>query len=352
MVVRPVKIKFTLILMLVGVLAVACTRIKDIPTEFPTPEPPPAATSLPALELKRDAALEAEFAKIAEEAKGKVGVAAVVLETGEAALLNADGRYPMQSVYKLPIAMAVMDQIRLGKLELDEVVGVTKDDMIRHGMHSPLRDKNPEGGEFTIRELIRLSLVESDGVASDVLMRIAGGAGEIQAFLKQIGINDIKVVNTEKEIGRDWETQYENWGTPLASVELLRFHNFSANVLPEQPVPDSIKDQTVRLTRVTPEIINAILLRTFMIESIPGARRLKGLLPKGTIVAHKTGTSGTKDEIASATNDIGIITLPDGKHLAIAVFVSDSSADPGTREAVIAKIAKAAWDRWGGTSQP
>ena len=39
-------------------------------------------------------------------------------------------------------------------------------------------------------------------------MRVAGGAGEIQAFLKQIGINDIKIVNTEKEIGRDWETQY------------------------------------------------------------------------------------------------------------------------------------------------
>ena len=115
MVARPVKLKFTLILMLAGVLAVACTRIKDIPTEFPTPEPPPGPTPLPAMVLKRDARLEAEFAKIAEEAKGRVGAAAVVLETGDAALFNPEGRYPMQSVYKLPIAMAVMEQVRLGQ---------------------------------------------------------------------------------------------------------------------------------------------------------------------------------------------------------------------------------------------
>ena len=81
-----------------------------------------------------------------------------------------------------------------------------------------------------------------------------------------------------------------------------------------------------------------------MIESTPGPKRLKGLLPAGTIVAHKTGTSGTEKEITAATNDIGIITLPDGRHVAIAVFVSDSPADVATREAVIAKIAKAVFD--------
>ena len=120
----------------------------------------------------------------------------------------------MQSVYKLPIAMAVMEQVRLGKLDLDENVGVTKDDMVRAGQRSPLRDQNPDGGEFTIRELVRLALVESDGTASDVLMRVGGGASEVQSYLTQIGIKDIKVVNTEKEL--DWETQYDNWATPIA----------------------------------------------------------------------------------------------------------------------------------------
>jgi len=84
-----------------------------------------------------------------------------------------------------------------------------------------------------------------------------------------------------------------------------------------------------------------------MAESNPGSKGLQGLLPNGTVVAHKTGTSGTQNGITAATNDIGIITLPNGKHFAIAVFVSDSPADEKVREAVIAKIAKAVWDRWG-----
>ena len=84
-----------------------------------------------------------------------------------------------------------------------------------------------------------------------------------------------------------------------------------------------------------------------MIESPTGPKRLKGLLPAGTIVAHKTGTSGTFKGITAATNDIGIITLPNGRHLAIAVFVSDSPANEATREETIAKIAKAVWDKWG-----
>jgi beta-lactamase class A len=303
----------------------ACSLKTEIPTEFPTPEPPPSAKPLPKLELKRDAELEKQFAEIANGAKGKVGAAAVVLETGEAALLNADEHYPMQSVYKLPISMAVMDQIRKDNHALDEKIGVTKADMVRQGQASPLRDKNPNGGEFTIRELIRLALIESDGTASDVLMRVAGGPNSIQSYLSQIGINDMKVVNTEKEMGADWNVQYQNWATPTAAADLLRFFETSIE-------RDSSETNDVLLD--------------FTTHVITGPKRIKGLLPKDAVVAHKTGTSGTRDGITAATNDIGVIYLPNGKHLAIAVFVSDSPADEKTRESVIARIAKAAFDRW------
>ena len=317
-----------LLFFLFALLLSSCTAKTEIPTEFPTPPPPPASTPQSKLELKRDADLEKQFAAIATDAKGKVGAAAVVLETGEAALLNAEQHYPMQSVYKLPISMAVLDQIRQEKLDLDEKIAVTKEDFVRAGQHSPLRDEHPNGGEFTIRELIRLALVESDGTASDVLMRIAGGADEMQSYLTEIGITDIKVANTEKEIGRDWETQYQNWATPPAAVELLR----------------SLRDEW---TADAGQEEKELLLMRFMIDSTPGANRIKGLLPKGTTVAHKTGTGGTQNGTTSATNDIGIVYLPNGKHLAVAVFVSDSPTDEKAREFVIARIAKAAWDKWG-----
>lgn len=132
------------------------------------------------------------------------------------------------------------------------------------------------------------------------------------------------MVNSENEIGRDWQTQYENWATPSGAVELLAALQARRGLS-----ADSQK-----------------LLLKLLTESIPGAKRLKGQLPAETIVAHKTGTGGTRNGVTSATNDIGLITLPDGRHLAVAVFVSDSKADLNTREAVIAEIAKALWDRW------
>lgn len=330
-----------------GVAFTACSTRIEIPQGFPTPPPPADARPLARIALKRDSALEAQIAKIAEAAKGKVGVAAVMLETGDAALLN-DDRFPMQSVYKLPISMAIHDQVRVGKLELDEKIGVTKEDFVRVGMRSPLRDANPNGGEFTIRELSRLSIVESDGTASDVLMRVAGGAQPIQDYLTQIGIDGVRVVNTEKEIGRDWQTQYVNDATPTQAAEMLRWLGaaaWDANAGNDARAV-STGSESDRANANTDALTEYQLLLKFMADSNPGAKRLKGELPPGTYVAHKTGTSGTQNNITAATNDIGIIRLPNGKRVAIAIFVSDSPADEKTREAVIAKIAKAVWNAW------
>ena len=136
------------------------------------------------------------------------------------------------------------------------------------------------------------------------------------------------LLTRRKRSGATGKTSTENWATPKAAVELL--------AALQTPHGLSGKSQAFLLKLTT--------------ESIPGAKRLKGQLPAGTLVAHKTGTGGMRDGITSATNDIGIITLPNGTHLAVAVFVSDSSADETTRESVIARIAKAAWD-WASSAQ-
>jgi beta-lactamase class A len=266
--------------------------------------------------------LTVQFEKIAQAANGRVGVAVKLLESGESAELHGDEHFPMHSVYKLPIAMAVLQRVDRGELKLEQQVKVEPRDFVRKGMYSPVRDKYPNGTALSVAELLRYAICESDGSASDGLMKLIGGPEKVMAFLKEIQASDIQVVNYEKEIGRDWDTQYRNWATPKAAVSLLAALQSQRGLSNES---------------------QALLLK-LMTEAIPGAKRLKGELPEGTVVAHKTGTGGTRDGITSATNDIGIITLPDGRHLAVAVFVSDSAADDQTREAVIAHLAKVAWD--------
>jgi beta-lactamase class A len=147
----------------------------------------------------------------------------------------------------------------------------------------------------------------------------------VQKYIRSLGVKDMAIATTE--IGQqvaDQSVQYKNWATPAAMTHLLKLL-LTGKVLSEQ---------------------STALLMKYMIESTPGKNRLKGLLPAGTTVAHKTGTGGTVDGMTSATNDTGIITLPNGKHLAITVFVSDSHANEADRESTIAKIARAAWDNW------
>lgn len=272
--------------------------------------------------------LRARIKRIAAAARGRVGVAALLIETGETVSINAAGRFPMQSVYKLPIAMAALARVDAGALTLEQQVRVEPAEFVHAEQRSPLRDANPGGAQISVGELLRLSVSESDGTASDVLLRLVGGAGEVMDYLRGLGVNEVIVRDTEREIGRDRAVQYRNRATPRAAVGLLRALHEERGLSPKS---------------------RALLLR-LMTETPTGLKRIKGRLPAGTLVAHKTGTSGTSDGVTAATNDIGIITLPDGRHLALAVFVADARADQATREDVIARIAHAAWE-WSGRAR-
>jgi beta-lactamase class A len=329
--------KFLTASLLVGLLITACSRSASTHLEASVEN---HNTGSSQSQEPQNRELQSQIEQIASAAKGRVGVAAVVLEEQKAEgskrkaeSPNSDGQllvslnpyqhFPMQSVYKLPIGMAVMKQVDSGKINPNQRVRVTKEDFVRIGQYSPIRDKNPNGVELSVIELLRFAISESDGTASDVLMKLAGGRVPVQMYLTDLPIKDMIVLNTEKELGQDWQAQYRNSASPAAAVGLLRAL-YAGRGLSEN-------GQTLLLKLLT--------------ESTPGAKRLKGLLPAGTVVAHKTGTSGSRNGITAATNDIGIITLPNGRHLAIAVFVSDSPADEATREGVIARIARAVWDQ-------
>jgi beta-lactamase class A len=268
-------------------------------------------------------ALQERLPDLATPAHGRVGVTVMVVETGEPiASLHGGDRFPMQSVYKLPIAMAALEQVDRGTLSLDQAVRVDKKDFVSPGQYSPVRDQHPDGVTLPLRELLRLTVSESDGTTSDVVMRLAGGAPKVDAYLRALGIDSIKVVDTEQAMGRDQKLQYRNYATPDGAVALLR----------------------ALQTGKTLSDPSRALLQQLLTTGTRGNKRIAGQLPPGTVVAHKPGTGGrNRAGLTSATNDIGVITLPDGRHLAIAVFVSDAKANDAERDAVIASIAQAAW---------
>ncbi|MEO8661055.1 MAG: class A beta-lactamase, partial [Bryobacteraceae bacterium] len=270
------------------------------------------------------APLQEAMIKAAAPARGRVGAAAVVLEEGETASIGGSERFPMQSVYKFPIAMAVLAEVDAGRMRLAQTVRVEASDLVTAGQHSPIRDEHPHGAaDYTLAEILRLNVSESDGTACDVLLRLLGGTVRVQNYLNSLGIETVRVATTEKAMGLDENAQYKNWATPLGAVALLRAFYEGKGL----------------------SVASRSLLLKLMTESPTGPKRLKGLLPADAVVAHKTGTSRTLGGVTAATNDIGIITLCDGRHAAVAVFISDSHATTEAREGVIAGIAREVWER-------
>ena len=236
--------------------------------------------------------------------------------------MNGSGHFPMQSVYKLPIAMSILQKVDERKLALDQNVDLTPAEYIPRGQHSPLRDQFPAGTQKTIRDLIRYALVESDGTASDILLKLVGGPQTVTSYVRSLGITDMAVANSEMDM--TWQRQYDDWCTPEAAVQLLAALQKGKGVSTE----------------------SRALILEYMQETKTGVNRIRHLLPNGTVVADKTGASGTKDGRAAATNDIALVTLPDGRHLALATFVADSTASDEARDDLIARLARAAWNAW------
>ncbi len=268
--------------------------------------------------LSAQTSLHQQIAEVAKDAKGTVYVACSLPGTQLDCDLNERGHPPMQSTFKFPLAMAVLHQIELGKLQLDQPIRFLKSD--RSVTYSPLQDEFPEADvDVPLRKLIMLSVETSDNSATDIELRLIGGPAVLQRYLDSLGLAAIHQQDSERTLHSDQKLQYRDYAEPTAMVALLRL------LADHSPLN---RDYTA-------------LLNTWMLEATSGPQRIRGLLPVGTPVAHKTGSSGEEFGMIPATNDVGLITLPDGRRLAVAIFVSDAHADQATCEAVIARIAQA-----------
>ncbi len=255
--------------------------------------------------------------------KAQIGVAVYDLSDGDTITIGNSHHYPMQSVFKFPLALAILNRVDNKELKTDQRIHLSKDDL-RSDTWSPLKDQYPEGNvEIPLKEILKYAVSESDNNGCDILFRLDGGPVNVERYIQGLGITDISIKATENEMHRDWEEQYKNWITPFAAVELLKkFYS------------DSILSDSSRE-----------LLWQLMVNTKTGKQQLKGLLPEGTTVAHKTGFSGTNGKgLTAAVNDIGIIQLPGNHALAVAVFVSDSMERYESNEHIIAAIAKIIWD--------
>ena len=262
--------------------------------------------------------LQKELSEYVEGKDATIGIA-VIIDRKDTVEVNGNRAFPMLSVYKFPIAVALGEYIHHTSDIIPDTLTIWQSDL-KPDTYSPMRE-NHEGEDsfqLTIDELLAYALQQSDNNASDILLNIMGGTDNAMLELNRLGIENVNINSTEAEMYEDNQLCYENSSTPVGMARLLDSfdHDF------DDPYANKIK----------------LLMET----CATGVNRLaKPLAGTNAVIGHKTGTGFTlPDRRLMAINDAGYVHLPDGRSYSIAVFIENSGYDMQHTEEIVAKISE------------
>ena len=294
--------------------------------------------------------------KVSQELVGRIGVAAQEIGSGERITVNGDETFVMASTYKVAIAVALLDRVDKGELKLSDLIDISQEMMVA-GDNAIAQNFVHPGIKLSVANLIEPMITESDNTATDICLKLAGGPEAVTKMMRSIGIKDLRVDRYVTEILRDF------YGLPdkafasvlaeaiakdptLAAKQSDRNLKFEQEDPRDQTSPNAMLelllaiDSGKALSKESREFLLGVMSRTRT-----GGGRLKGLLPKGTPVAHKTGTIG------GVANDVGFVTLPDGRRFAIVVFTNTSTTSTADQDRAIAEVSRTLYDFYYLTAQ-
>ena len=295
-----------------------------------------------------DARLQQALTQLADRAKpGVLGVTVVDLDTRSRIRINADRAYPMMSVFKAPVAAAVLAQIDTGRITLSQEVTIHRRDIV-NGAAVPSIGAHFKGEQmhFTVERLLVAAVSESDNTAVDALIRLLGGSRVVADFLRVRGINGMRIDLSEAQVSRIFEDTANGQPIPAQETEqaaLARQRRGYRAYLSDprnRATPDAAANFLEKLWSGHLLSVDSTkrLLELMYGQTMPN--RLREGLPNGVRFADKCGTSYSLEGETAAFNDIGIMTWPNGHTIIVAAFLTASRADEKSRNALFAEIAK------------
>lgn len=314
--------------------------------------PPPTPPANKLFGPTPPAALAAQIDALGRGFGGKLGIAVRSIDDGWTADFDGGGNFPQQSVSKLWVAMTVLGKVDAGELSLTDTITLTPADLTI--FHQPIRKRiGSTGTRVTISELLYLAMTQSDNTANDALFRSVGGKAGVENFLIAKGLKGINMSEGEKQLqmqaaGMEWDDRF-SYGRIFWQVrESVPYERRAAaiNAYITNPVdgasPASIADGLARLQKgeLLSDTSTAYLL-DIMGQSITGPDRLKGGLIEGWTMAHKTGTGQVFKQLASAYNDVGIMTSPSGRRYAVAVMIGATTKPVPQRQEMMHGVVQA-----------
>jgi len=288
-------------------------------------------------------AVRSEIERLADATGGIVGVAATQLGTGHHIGYREDELFPTASVIKLPLLVTLYEDAIAGRIDLSERLTYRDDTKVAGSGVLQFLD---DGLNPTLRDLSVLMMSVSDNTATDLLFARVGKA-RIEATMGRLGLESIHVPFDIREMLMELVDMDHT--QPGGYDELRRLLRLSAgsggrSMIPEQADRTTPADMCRLLELIEsreildPDSCTAIVE---LLKRIQSATRIPGLLPKGTVVAHKTGS------YRRLRNDVGIVYAPNGPY-AVALFARELARDNIDDDGALARISLAIYEEFAG----
>lgn len=249
----------------------------------------------------------------------EIGIA-VITDRHDTICINNNIRYPMNSVMKLYQAMAVADVMQRQGHRLDSLIDVSRE-TLEEDTYSPMLTQYPRGDfRISVADLLKYSLQQSDNNACDIMFHHIVDVTETDRYIRGLGLNGFAISASEADMHSDTTRTHDNWNYPLTAAMLIN--------------------------RLFTERIYADEYQQFLVNTLNGCttggnRLAKPLLPTNAVIGHKTGTGfEAADGRPQGINDVGFISLPNGRSYSIAVFVKSSRYDMAGTERLIAEVSE------------
>ena len=198
------------------------------------------------------------------------------------------------------------------------------------------------GLDPTVRDLAVLMMSVSDNTATDLLLERVG-KGRVEAAMGRYGLRSIRIPFGIREMLMELVDMDHSkpGGYDELRAKLRASHGTGGrSVIPAQADRSSPRDMCrllellARKEILDPPSCDAILA---LMERIQSGTRLPGLLPKGTVVAHKTGS------YRRVRNDVGVVYAPNGAY-AVAIFARELVRDNVDDDRALAQLSLAVWE--------
>lgn len=298
------------------------------------------------------AGLQQELDRLVAGFDGSVGAYVLDLRSGRSAQVNGDSGFPMASTVKVPVAVHILALVDEGRLGLQQQVLLEQGD-IYPSMGGPMDIHLSPGSAITVRDLLHMMLTVSDNNATDILIRLGGGPAAVDARMRALGVQGIRVDRYIWEMLSHYMGALEvSAAKPISPADYARLdaqqrseadkRRYRALYNGDPRDTGTPADMAMLLRKIwnggALKPATTAVLKQILLDCRTGPGRLKGMLPEATPVAHKTGTVG------DVINDVGVVTLPGDKgEVVVAVFLKSGLGDQA-RDRQIAQIARAAHD--------